>query len=269
LRGREAEATALAASTIQWAVASGQQFGIRAAQWGLAQLYNGLAKYDAAVAAAQEATSNTYEPWMTAWALPELIEAACRCGQLALAHEALDRLVQSTTPSGTDWALGIEARSRALLSAGDQAEVRYRDAIERLGRTKMAPELARAHLLYGEWLRREGRRTDARVHLRSAHESLAAIGMEAFAERARRELLATGERARRRSVETQVELTAQEQQIASLARDGLSNQEIGDRLFLSSRTVEWHLSKIFPKLGISSRRDLRSALPGREPLTST
>ncbi|MBE8516179.1 AAA family ATPase [Amycolatopsis sp. H6(2020)] len=269
LRGREVEATALAASTIEWARATGQQFGVTAAQWGLALLYNGLAKYDAAVAAAREATSSNYEPWMTAFALPELIESACRCGQSALAEEALDRLVQSTTPSGTDWALGIEARSRALLSAGDEAEVLYRDAIERLGRTKMAPELARAHLLYGEWLRREGRRSDAKVHLRGAHESLAAIGMEAFAERARRELLATGERARRRSVETRIELTAQELQIASLARDGLSNQEIGDRLFLSSRTVEWHLSKIFPKLGISSRRALRSVLPGGDELIST
>jgi len=160
----------------------------------------------------------------------------------------------------THWALGIHARSRALLSEGKAAERLYREATDRLGRTRLRIDLARANLLYGEWLRREGRRVDAREHLRTAHEMLATIGMQAFAERARRELLATGERVRRRTVETRDELTPQEEQIARLARDGLSNAEIGAQLFLSPRTVEWHLRKVFSKLGVSSRKELRAAL---------
>jgi DNA-binding CsgD family transcriptional regulator len=169
--------------------------------------------------------------------------------------------------SDADWALGIYARSRALLSDGQAAERSYREAVDRLGRTRVRPELARARLLYGEWLRREGRRVDAREQLRSAHDLLATIGMEAFAERARRELLATGEKVRRRSEETRNELTPQEDQIARLARDGLSNPEIGEQLFISARTVEWHLHKVFAKLGISSRRQLRTALPDQGRLT--
>jgi ATP/maltotriose-dependent transcriptional regulator MalT len=170
-------------------------------------------------------------------------------------------------PCGTDWALGVEARSRALLSDGAAAAELYREAIDRLRRTQMRPELARAQLLYGEWLRRKGGRVDAREQLRTAHEMLAAIGMEAFAQRARRELLATGEKVRKRSDETREELTAQEEQIARLARDGLSNLEIGAQLFISARTVEWHLRKVFTKLDISSRRQLRVALPeGSRPL---
>jgi ATP/maltotriose-dependent transcriptional regulator MalT len=161
--------------------------------------------------------------------------------------------------------LGIAARSRALLSEGDAAQRLYREAIERLGRTRLRPELARAHLLYGEWLRREGRRVDAREQLRTAHEMLETIGMEAFAERARRELLATGKKVRKRTSDTRDELTGQERQIAGLARDGLSNPEIGARLFLSSRTVEWHLGKVFAKLGITSRMGLRDALPHPDP----
>jgi ATP/maltotriose-dependent transcriptional regulator MalT len=171
------------------------------------------------------------------------------------------RIEEETLASDTDWGLGIHARSRALLSEGEAAERLYREAIDRLGRTQLRPDLARAHLIYGEWLRRAGRRIDAREQLRTAHDMFVAIGMESFAERARRELLATGERVRKRTVETRDELTPQEEQIARLARDGLSNTEIGARLFLSARTVEWHLRKVFSKLGISSRKELREALP--------
>ena len=168
--------------------------------------------------------------------------------------------------SATDWGLGIAARSQALLSEGKTTEHLYREAIERLSRTRLRPELARAHLLYGEWLRREGRRLDAREQLRTAHDLFAAIGMEAFAERARRELLATGEKVRKRSPETSAELTAQEALIARLARDGLSNPEIGARLFISARTVKYHLGKVFTKLDISSRAQLHRALPS-DPTT--
>jgi ATP/maltotriose-dependent transcriptional regulator MalT len=179
-----------------------------------------------------------------------------------LARDALEQLAKTTQPCGTEFALGIEARCRALLSDGKAAEELYREAIERLRRTKLRPELARAHLLYGEWLRRENRRVEAREQLRTAHQILVAIGMEAFAERARKELQATGEKVRKRTVETRDDLTAQERQIARLARDGLSNPEIGARLFLSSRTVEWHLRNVFTKLGIRSRRELANALAG-------
>jgi ATP/maltotriose-dependent transcriptional regulator MalT len=169
-------------------------------------------------------------------------------------------LREITQDGGTNWGLGIAARCGALLSEGEAADSLYREAIERLGRTRLRPELARAHLVYGEWLRREGRRVDARAQLRTAHEMLAGMGMEAFAERARKELLATGEKARKRTVETRDDLTAQERQIAGLARDGLSNPDIGARLFLSPKTVEWHLHKVFGKLGIRSRHELATAL---------
>jgi ATP/maltotriose-dependent transcriptional regulator MalT len=194
------------------------------------------------------------------WALSELIEAATRTANREIAEAALARLAEHTEASDADWGRGIHARSRALLSDGDAAERLFRAAIDHLGRTRLRPELARSHLLYGEWLRRAGRRVDAREQLRRAHDMLSTIGMQAFAERARRELLATGERARRRTDDTRDELTPQEVQIARLARDGLSNTEIGAHLFLSSRTVEWHLRKVFSKLGVSSRRDLRAAL---------
>ena len=167
------------------------------------------------------------------------------------------RLAESASVSGTDWALGVEARSRALLSEGEAADRLYREAIERLGRIRMRAELARAHLLYGEWLRRENRRIDAREQLRAAYQMLTAMGMDGFAERARRELLATGETVRKRTVETLTDLTAQEAQIAKLARDGRTNQEIAAHLFISPRTVEWHLGNVFTKLGIASRKDLR------------
>jgi DNA-binding CsgD family transcriptional regulator len=194
------------------------------------------------------------------WALPELVEAAARGGDADLARDALERLAETTQPSGTDFALGIEARCRALMSEGEIAERLYQEAIERLGRTRLRPELARAHLLYGEWLRREGRRVDAREQLRTAHGMFTDMGMEAFAERARGELSATGEKVRERTVETRDDLTAQERHIAHMARDGLSNPEIGARLFLSPRTVEWHLHNVFTKLGIHSRRALANAL---------
>jgi DNA-binding CsgD family transcriptional regulator len=165
----------------------------------------------------------------------------------------------------TDWAAGVAARSRALVGGEGDADGLYREAIARLGLTRLRPELARTHLLYGEWLRRENRRVDAREQLREAHDLFTTIGMEAFAERARRELLATGEKVRKRSVETRDELTPQELQIARLAREGLSNPEIGARLFLSPRTVEWHLRKVFSKLGIRSRQELGRALPSPRP----
>jgi DNA-binding CsgD family transcriptional regulator len=199
--------------------------------------------------------------YVSAWALPELSEAASRTGQTQLAADALDRLAAATSAAQTDWAQGIHARSRALLSDGEDVEAAYREAIERLGRTPLRPELARAHLLYREWLRRERRRADARAQLRTAHEMFDAIGMEAFAGRARRELAATGETARQRTVEARDTLTPQEAQIARLARDGLSNPEIGTRLFISARTVQYHLGKVFTKLEISSRLQLRRALP--------
>jgi DNA-binding CsgD family transcriptional regulator len=194
------------------------------------------------------------------WGLPELVEAAVRSGDPDLAREALARLVETTQPAGTDYALGMEARSRALVSEGGATELLYREAIDRLTRTDVRPELARAHLLYGEWLRREGRRVDARDQLRTAHDMFVAIGMEAFGERARNELLATGERVRKRSVETQDQLTPQEMQIARLASDGRTNPEIGAQLFLSRRTVEWHLRKVFDKLEVRSRSELPEAI---------
>jgi ATP/maltotriose-dependent transcriptional regulator MalT len=237
------------------------------AQWAASVLYNGLARYDEAVAAARQVTADDIDPYPNMWALPELVEAAARLGETDLARKALDRLAEMTQPAGTDWGLATEARSRALLSDGEHAQLLYREAIERFGRTGLRPELARAHLVYGEWLRREGRRSDAREQLRTAHDTFAAIGMEAFAERARRELVATGETVRKRTAETRDELTPQEEQIARLARNGLSNPEIGTKLFLSSRTVEWHLRKVYAKLGIQSRRELWAQLP--EPTGST
>jgi DNA-binding CsgD family transcriptional regulator len=239
------------------------------AHWSAAVLYNGLARYAEAAAAARRATSDPLEPWASMWSLPELVEAAARTGDAELARDAFERLVETTQPSGTDFALGVEARSRALLSEGPAADRFYREAIDRFGRTQLRPELARGHLLYGEWLRREGRRLDAREELRTAHELLVAIGMEAFAERAARELLATGEKVRKRTDDTRGQLTAQEGQIAVLARDGLSNPEIGAQLFISPRTVEYHLHKVFAKLAISSRSELSLVLPSKRPEAQT
>jgi DNA-binding CsgD family transcriptional regulator len=268
LQGREAEASAAIASAIEQA-AGGSLGAAIWAHWAAAVLYNGLARYEEAMASARQSTSNAFELWVSVWALPELVEAAARAGDTELARDALDRLAETTQPCGTDDALGIEARSRALLSEGATAEGRYRESIDRLSRTQLRPELARAYLLYGEWLRREGRRGDARKQLRIAYDMCVVIGMEAFAERARGELVATGDNVRRPTADTREQLSPQEHQIARLARDGLSNPEIGAQLFLSARTVEWHLSKVFAKLRIRSRRELRTALPERGGLLAS
>ena len=261
LQGGEAAASAVIATAIEHAAAGGQGLAATQANWAAAVLYNGLRRYEEAASCARQAASNTFVPWMSMWALPELVEAAARVGEAQAAREALDRLRETTQPSGSDFALGIEARCQAVVSDGEAADDAYGEAIDRLSGTRLRPELARARLLYGEWLRRGGRRVDAREQLRAAHNTFVAIGMEAFAERARRELVATGEKVRRRNDEVRHQLTPQEEQIARLARDGLSNPEIGAQLFISARTVEYHLAKVFPKLGISSRRQLRSAVP--------
>jgi DNA-binding CsgD family transcriptional regulator len=261
LRGEEAVATSLIEATIENATAGGQGIGVQFAQWVGAILFNGLGHYERALAAAQEAANDEFELFLSAWALVELIEASVKSGKTEIASGALERLARATTVAGTDWAMGIEARSRALLEVGESAESSYYEAIDRLGRTRFRPELARTHLLYGEWLRRENRHADARDQLRMAHEMLTSIGMEAFSERARVELVATGEKVRAPSAEARDELTPQEEQIARLAREGLSNPEIGAMLYLSPRTIEWHLHKVFAKLGIKSRSDLRNVLP--------
>ena len=264
LRGREAESSAVIAGAIEQAAPEGKGWR-RPRRTGRPRSSTTASPATRRrQSAARQATSNALDPWISMWALPELVEAAARGGDAELARDALERLAETTQPCGTDFALGIEARCRALLSDGAAAEELYREAIERLSRTRLRPELARAHLLYGEWLRRENRRVDAREQLRTAHEMLVAIGMEAFAERARASLQASGEKVRKRTVETRDDLTAQERQIARLARDGLSNPEIGARLFLSPRTVEWHLRNVFAKLGIHSRRELADALAGSD-----
>nr|MDQ3823480.1 LuxR C-terminal-related transcriptional regulator [Actinomycetota bacterium] len=264
LRGREADASALIDATIKQAAEWGQGLAATAARWAAAILYNGLGRYEDARRAAHEATTHSLDVFVATWALPELIEASARRGATEAAQTALERLEATARPAGTDVGLGILARSQALLAEGEAADRSYREAVERLGRTQRRTDLARAHLLYGEWLRRENRRVEARAQLHVAHDLFAAIGMEAFAERARRELEATGEKVRARTVETSNELTPQERQIALLARNGLSNPEIGAQLFLSPRTVEWHLRKVFAKLDIASRKDLATALPERE-----
>ena len=263
-QGRTAEASGLIDATIEECTAGGQGTAVQYACWSRAVLFNGLGRYGEAMAAAQEASNDTPELFVSVWAAVELLEAATRNDEPELARAAHERIAAATAVAPTDWALGIAARSQALLSEGEAAEPLYQEAIERLGRTRLRPELARAHLLYGEWLRRANRRVDARVQLRTAHGQLTSMGMEAFAARAERELVATGEKVRKRTVETRDELTAQERQIARLARDGLSNPEIGARLFLSPRTVEWHLRKVFAKLGIHSRRELADALPNSD-----
>jgi DNA-binding CsgD family transcriptional regulator len=260
-RGQEREGLELIDGTIEDATAGGQGTAVQYAHWAKAILMNGLGRYEEAQSAATEASEDTPELFVAMWSLGELIEAACRTGDTEAATGALLRLCEHTQATDSDWALGIEARSRALLADGEAAEPLYREAIGRLWRTRLRPDFARSRLLYGEWLRRVNRRVDAREQLRGAHEEFLSMGADAFAERARHELLATGEKVRSRRDDTRDELTPQEEQIARLARDGLTNPEIAAQLFLSPRTVEWHLRKVFAKLEISSRKQLRSALP--------
>jgi DNA-binding CsgD family transcriptional regulator len=262
LRGTESEARPVVDAVIKDAQATGQGVGIQWSQWVSAILDNSLGRYESALAEAQQASEQAPELFVSVWALVELIEAGSRTGHARLAADALERLAGATSIGQSDWGQGTYARARALLLDGQDAENSYREAIGCLSRTQLRPELARAHLLYGEWLRREGRRVDAREQLRTAYGMLDAIGMQAFTERARRELIATGEKVQRRSAETRGRLTPQEEQIARLARDGHTSPEIGTQLFLSARTVEWHLGKIFTKLGIGSRRELDAALAG-------
>jgi DNA-binding CsgD family transcriptional regulator len=260
-QGRERAGRRFIATSMADGVARGQGLEVMAAWWATALLDNGLGRYEEALAAARQAVDRrevAHAPGN--WALVELIEAAVRSGRPEAGADALRRLAVTTQASGTDWALGLEARSRALLSEGDATEALYREAIERLGRTRVRAELARAHLVYGEWLRRVPRRSDARVQLRTAHEMLTEMGIEAFADRAARELRATGATARKRTVETSVDLTPQELQVARLASEGLSNPEIGARLYISSKTASYHLSKVFTKLDITSRIELKRVL---------
>jgi DNA-binding CsgD family transcriptional regulator len=241
-------------------MARGDEMGLTVLNWSRAVLLNGLGRYEEALAAAQRGGAHPEEPGPAAGALAELVEAAVRSGRPDLAAGAFRDLSEPLRVAGSDWALGVEARCRALLCEGEPAEALYQEAIERLGRIHLRPLLARAHLVYGEWLSREGRRLDAREQLHTAHEMFTAMGIEAFAERAAAELRVTGEAVRQHAVETSDRLTPQEAQIARLARDGLSNTEIGTQLFISPRTVEYHLHKVFAKLEISSRKQLERVL---------
>lgn len=260
-RGREQESRTLIDDIMNDAVPRGQGAAVTVAQWARAVLCNGLGQYDEAMTAARLAAGHEEEPGTTWWASVELVEAAARCGDTALAVETLGRLSDRTRASGTDWGLGVEARSRALLSQGEVAESLFLEAIERLSRTEVRMEMARAHLVYGEWLRSEDRDVDARAQLRTADEMLTQFGAEAFAERARRALQATGATLRKKVISVPAALTPQEEQIARLAGEGLTNPEIGARLYLSRHTVEWHLRKVFTKLSIASRREISSVLP--------
>ena len=255
-RGREADLSELVEARMNDLVARGEGAGLAIIPWASALLYNGLGRYEEARVTAQQAGAYHHDLLFSSWGLVELIEAAVRSGNPEPAADALRRLSETTRGSGTDWALGIEARSRALLSDDEAAERLYREAIERFARTRLRAELARTHLLYGEWLRRERRRIDAREQLRSAHELFIQFGMEAFAERARVELEATGEHARKRTADTRDDLTPQEAQISRLAARGATNQEIAAQLFVSPSTVDYHLRKAFRKLGVKSRHQL-------------
>ncbi len=256
--GQAAETAKLIETCIPEFHRRGEGMGLTIAYWVDAVLHNGLGRYEVARVAAEQASSRPEQLGLAGWGLVELVEAAARLGLRVRAEDALERLVQTTRPAATPWALGVEARCRALLG-GPDAEAFYLEALDHLSGTGVRVEQARTRLVYGEWLRRENRRVDAREQLRSAHEAFVRMGTEAFADRARRELSATGETVRKRSVESVQKLTAQEAQIARLARDGLTNSEIGAQLFISPRTVEWHMGKVFTKLDIRSRWELREA----------
>jgi DNA-binding CsgD family transcriptional regulator len=259
-RGREPDASRLIETSTRDFVSRGEGMGLTLAQWARAALHNGLARYEDALAAAEQAAEDPHELWFWTWTMVELIEAATRSGQNERAAEALEQLSQATAASATPWARGIEARSRALLTRGDAAETLYREAIHHLHSTRLQLDLARAHLLYGEWLRRERRRLDARKQLRRAHELFTEFGMDTFAERARVELQATGERARKRTADTRDQLTPQEAQISQLAAQGATNREIAAQLFISPSTVDYHLRKAFRKLDVKSRTQLAERL---------
>ena len=258
--GHATEASQLIETATNEVVRRGEGQGLTFIHWAAAVLHNGSGRYEEALASAQRSAEDPLEVRLGTWGLVELIEAAARTGEAELAVDALGRLSETTMATGTDWARGVEARSRALLTEGEAAEALYREAIERLGRTRVRVELARGHLLYGEWLRRERRRLDAREQLRTAHALFMEFGMEAFAERARVELEATGEHARKRTVETRDDLTPQEAQISRLAAQGATNQEIAAQLFISPSTVDYHLRKAFRKLGVKSRHQLEQRM---------
>ncbi|MFF7888777.1 ATP-binding protein [Streptomyces sp. NPDC020794] len=263
-RGENARAAEVMQSAVEDATSWGEGRAISLGHYLLTVLYNGLGQYQDALTHAEQAVEHE-DLAVVGFALAELVEAAARSGAPEAAATALRRLEERAGASGTDWALGVLARSRALLCDGPAADRLYREAIEHLGRSRIAVHLSRTHLVYGEWLRRENRRIDAREHLRTAHEMLQGFGASAFAERARRELLATGETVRPRPIDVddlREALTAQERQVARLAADGLTNSEIGAELFISPRTVEWHLGKVFTKLDVKSRNKLRAALAG-------
>jgi DNA-binding CsgD family transcriptional regulator len=262
-RGDQTAVAELTEASSKDALERGEGIGVTVAEWTNAVLNNALGRYSDALATARRAAEESVFGGVSNWAAVELIEAAVRCGAPEAAAETVTWLRKLTSASGTNWALGVEARARALTSDGTEAERLYCEAIERLGHTSLRTELARAHLLYGEWLRRERRRIDARAQLRIAYEMFDVMGMVAFAERARRELAATGETARKRTTAAGgLQLTPQEEQIARLAADGLTNPDIGARLFISAKTVQYHLGKVFTKLSISSRSQLDQALPG-------
>jgi DNA-binding CsgD family transcriptional regulator len=266
MRGQWAQTLTLVEQTAAEAPQRGEGISVAVAEWTRAVLYNGLGNYPEAMTAAKQALyhqeyPDIRYPGVANWAAAELIEAAVYSGMVETAAETTRWITEMTGASGTPWARGVEARSRALLAEGDDAERHYKEAIAHLGRSRVRTELARAYLLYGEWLSRERRRSDARTQLRTARQMLDEMGMVAFADRAQRELLATGGAARKPTVTARATgLTTHESQVARLARDGLSNPEIGARLFISPKTVQYHLSKVFVKLDITSRSQLDGVL---------
>jgi ATP/maltotriose-dependent transcriptional regulator MalT len=260
--GHEHQAIPLIESAMSDVTARGEGIGVSLTHWARALLCNGLGRHVEALNAARIAAANPGDMGVNNWALAELVEAAVRVGALPTAAAAFERLSARTLASGTDWALGVRARCGAQLQNADHADGLYREAIDRLGSTSLRVELARAQLLHGEWLRIEGRRTEARNQLRAAYDALTAMEVDAFAERARQELAGIGETVRKRTARTRQQLTAQELHIARLAADGHTNPEIAAELFISPRTVEWHLRKVFVKLGVTARRQLREVLRG-------